>query len=150
MWRERRPLNVVFNPDSVCCNYRWKRTVKTCWPSSWYPRRGDSLDSVCYLWWVPCVTPWPAAPQTGWACGQHQPERTSAAESHPLASGPSAPERRCGRSPPYCWLLTRCHLRNRKHSELMLGLYKKSLAWLFRDVVGLYVGVSQSCCIMSN
>lgn len=66
---------------------------------------------VFYLWWVLSVTPWPAAPQIRWADAQRQPEQTSTAGSRPPASGPSAPGRRSGRSPPYCWRQTRCHLR---------------------------------------
>lgn len=60
------------------------------------------------------MTPWPAAPPTRWADEPRQPVRTSAAGSHPPASGPSAPGRRCGQSPPYCWPPTHCHLREKK------------------------------------
>lgn len=68
---------------------------------------------LCYLWWVLCGSPWPAAPRTGSASGPRRPGRTWAAGSRPPASGLSAPGRRCGRSPPCCCRPTRCHLRRR-------------------------------------
>lgn len=75
------------------------------------PLKNMCTYTLCYLWWVLCVTPWPAAPQTRSAGAPRRPERTLEAGSHPPASGPSAPGRQCGQSPPYCWLLMHCHLR---------------------------------------
>lgn len=97
--------------------FRREREQSTLSNTFWTPKK---CVYVYYLWWVLCVTPWPVAPQTRWAGAPRRPKPTSTAGSHPPASGPSAPGRRCGRSPPYCWPLTRCHLR--KHGELVRGV----------------------------
>lgn len=76
----------------------------------------------CYLWLGLCVTPWPAALRTRWADEPHQPEPTSAAGSHPLASGRAAPGRRCGQSPPCCWQPRRCHLQETQQISLCLDV----------------------------
>lgn len=89
------------------------------------PLLGEAKN-MFYLWWVLCVTPWPVAPQTRWAGAPRRPKQTLTVGSRPPASGPSAPGRRCGQSPPYCWPLTHCHLR--KHSELVRGV--RIILWL--------------------